>query len=170
MTLPVPAALPARAAHADRLVTAALGASDTTLLDALVEATARELDAETVHVSILTDQQVTAGACGPVISRADRGQRADFEDTICANALRLDGPLVIPDAKADARVSSIPLVQEGKLGAYLGSPLRAGGDLVGVLCVWQAGPRDWSADELAVLERRAAEVVEELERLASDGA
>jgi GAF domain-containing protein len=140
--------------------------SDTRALDALVQRATLLAGAASGHLSMLIDQQVTASAAGALAAQVDRGHETPFEDTICANALRVEGALVIPDTAADERVAGLPAVANGVVAAYLGAPLRSSsGMIVGVLCVIDDHPRVWTAQELADVSDIADEIVTELRRI-----
>jgi PAS domain S-box-containing protein len=77
--------------------------------------------------------------------------------------LRSGGPLVVPDAAADDRVSRLPPVTSGNVGSYLGVPLVTDdGQAVGALCVFDTESRTWSESDVAVLEQLAGPVAAEL--------
>lgn len=156
-----------RALQAKQLINQALGSEACcSRIDQLVQLAAVTLQADIASLSMLSDRQITLSTCGrssamPVIPR---GFETAFEDTICATALRLDTPLVIPDTHADTRVSSVPIVQSGLVGAYLGSLLRHDGAVVGVLCASSQQPRQWQESDSATLDRIAEDIVHELVR------
>ena len=157
-----------RARHAQRLTDSVL-ADERCLgrIDVLVRSAAMSLGADLASLSMSTDRQITISACSPLdktdqILGVVRGTETAFEDTVCANALRSDEQLVIPDAHHDARISSIPAVREGHVGAYLGSPMRYDGLIVGMLCVVSTKPRAWTQQEIDTLDRRADEVLTEI--------
>lgn len=162
--------LSARARASLDLVRAALDpGADTSRLDQLVRDAAHAVGAASGHVSMLTDRQVTASVQGLMAALTRRGHETLFEDSICANALRMNTPLVIPDTHADDRVSSLPAVADGAIGSYLGAPLRTGdGEMVGVLCVFDHDSRQWTDQQVADLSRIADAVVAELSRLESE--
>ena len=83
-------------------------------------------------------------------------------------SVRADAPIAIPDTRRDARVASVPAVSDGIVGSYLGSPLRTpDGAVIGVLCVYDAGPHDWSAGDAHALDALADEVASALATLAA---
>jgi len=68
----------------------------------------------------------------------------------------VDAPLIVRDGHPSGR--------EGRPVGYLAVPLAAAdGRLLGALWVFADGPRDWTADDVALLERLAPSVVAELE-------
>jgi PAS domain S-box-containing protein len=134
----------------------------TAALGRLAELATRLLGAESAQVSLLTDVQTVAGAAGR--ARSGVGERTALGDSLCTVTARADGPLVVNDARADARVSALLPVGSGTVGAYLGVPLRAdSGETVGALCVYDPLPKQWDDDDVIVLEQLAASAVAELE-------
>ncbi|WP_432511502.1 SpoIIE family protein phosphatase [Kineococcus sp. SYSU DK001] len=74
-----------------------------------------------------------------------------------------DGPLVVPDTRADARLRHLPPVTSGTVGSYLGVPVRhPDGALAGVLCVTDPAPRAWTAADVSLLSDLAAAAATEL--------
>ncbi len=128
----------------------------------MCELAAALLDSESAQVSVVSDVQLVAGGAGP--ARADVGSDGPAEESLCTVTVNDRAPLVVPDARTDARVSGLPPVVGGAVGAYLGVPLITGDDhAVGALCVYDRVPRTWSARDISTLERLAASVVAELE-------
>ena len=160
--MPFDLALSTRAALARELADAAVQHPDHSGLDALVRSAASALKADIASLSMLSDEQITVSGCGPADALPPRGTAMPFEDTICANALRTDEPLVIPNTAQDARVSSVPAVRDGHVGAYLGAPLRHPEGIVGVLCVVSSSPRAWSERDIETLDGIAAQVLDTL--------
>jgi GAF domain-containing protein len=162
-------ALTPRAARADRLANRLAGGFAATL-DAIVERVRDQADADGAHLGLLADRQITASQCvragdgsEPGVSElVERGQATPYEDTICANVLRLDDDLLIPDTADDERVSSLPAVQSGAVGSYAGVPVRLDDAIVGVLCLWNTAPHPWSDAELALLRAGGEQVAAEL--------
>jgi GAF domain-containing protein len=158
-------ALSARAERAKQLADIVL-AADIVHLDALLDRAVRELHTAAAHLSLLTDRHITASA-SPMLEGSDRGAQRPFDETICANALRSESMLAIPNTASDPRVASMPAVQSGRVAAYLGLPLRHDGFTVAVLCVVDDQPRVWTESDVATLTELAASVLAELARLDS---
>ncbi|MDO7836568.1 sensor domain-containing diguanylate cyclase [Sphingobium sp. HBC34] len=83
----------------------------------------------------------------------------------CDHAIRQDSPLVIPDAQADARFRDNPLVTgDPGIRSYAGVPLRTpDGYNVGSLCAIDTHARDFSPEQIAILQGLAPIVVEQME-------
>lgn len=92
------------------------------------------------------------------------------EQAFCAHAIAADGVLVVPDATADERFATNPLVQsEPHIRFYAGAPLRSpDGHNLGTLCLIDRQPRAFSADDEQRLRLLAELVMREIElRLAA---
>ena len=148
-----------RAAYARRLADRAAGLR---ALDALADLAGRLLGTGAAQISLISDVQTVAGAAGTAAPTS--GQESPAEDSLCTVTVRAAVPLVVVDAAADGRVAQLPPVAAGAVGAYLGVPLVAGdGHVIGALCVYEPGPRSWTAEETQLLEELAGPVVAELE-------
>lgn len=96
--------------------------------------------------TITIKSQQSADAFGPTIP---------LQDTFCGRTLGVEGPVVVPDARADVRYSDMPMVVgDPNVRFYAGVPLRAGDDdlKVGTLCLIDPTPRTLEPDDLALLE------------------
>lgn len=83
----------------------------------------------------------------------------------CAHAIAGEGVMVVPDALADERFRTNPLVTSNPhIRFYAGSPLRSPhGHNLGTLCVIDREPRQLTADQLQQLQWLSELVVRELE-------
>lgn len=115
-----------------------------------------------VQVSLLTDVQTIAAGTG--LPAGVIGSTSTLADSLCSVTAAARGPVVIGDAIVDARVAALPPVTSGAVRSYLGVPLvTEGGAVVGALCAFGAGVRDWSPYDSALLEEIAGAVVAQLE-------
>src|SRR3954467_9816899 len=94
----------------------------------LVNRAARLLDAPIAAFNLVdADRQWTKSGFG-----MDNGDQAPRADSFCAHAIAGDDrPLVIPDTAADPRFTDNAM----GLGFYAGTPVTAGGQRIGTLCV-----------------------------------
>ncbi len=83
----------------------------------------------------------------------------------CAHAIANDGVLVVPDALADERFSTNPLViDEPHIRFYAGAPLRSPvGHNLGTLCVIDQQPRQPSSEQIHQLQLLSELVMREIE-------
>ncbi|MFC5499842.1 GAF domain-containing sensor histidine kinase [Caenimonas terrae] len=82
--------------------------------------------------------------------------------TFCHYTLAADQVLVIDDTHADPVWRAVPTVQTLGVRAYVGVPLRVGGETVGSFCVIDMEPRRWSDEELETLRQLAISAGREL--------
>lgn len=85
--------------------------------------------------------------------------------SFCSRAIEQDAPLIVPDARLDARFADNPFVT-GDFGLrfYAGAQLiDRGGYKLGTLCCIDRKPREMSVDEVAILQDLARLVMDELE-------
>jgi serine phosphatase RsbU (regulator of sigma subunit)/PAS domain-containing protein len=114
------------------------------------------------QVTLIHEGRVALVVAGP--GRTTESRTGAAEDTLCLGAVRRRRALIVPDAAADQRVSDLPSVRAGTVGAYLGVPLiDSSGAALGALCVYDGDPREWSTRELDTLSRLGDHVVAELE-------
>lgn len=87
------------------------------------------------------------------------------EQAFCAHAIATDGVMVVPDATADPRFSSNPLVtSEPHIRFYAGAPLHSpDGHNLGTLCVIDRQPRQITAQQERELSLLAQMVMHEIE-------
>jgi len=138
-------------------------------LERLAQLASRLLAAPSSQVSLLADLPTAGlgtvpvvGAAAPAPGAADAGRV--LQDSVCTVTARIGAPLVVADARADARLRDLDVVADGQVRAYLGVPLVGkDGHVVGALCVYDAQVRAWSTDDVLVLTDLAASAVAELE-------
>ncbi len=87
------------------------------------------------------------------------------EMAFCAHAIVHDEVMVVPDARADERFRSNPLVfADPHIRFYAGAPLQTPeGHNLGTLCVIDREPRDLGPDQRELLHRLAQLAMRELE-------
>ncbi len=93
-------------------------------------------------------------------------------DSFCQFVVKTEGPFIVTDAKNDSRVPQ-NLVNAYGIMAYLGVPVRAGGHVLGSLCVADGKERQWPhglVDDLLVLANRVSARLDELAVGRGDGA
>ena len=88
-----------------------------------------------------------------------------FEQTFCQYALRATDVFEIPDAQADVRYASNPMVTGAPhIRFYAGTPLLTPeGYPLGTLCAFDTVPRSLSTDQRAALQLLARQVMAHLE-------
>jgi PAS domain S-box-containing protein len=132
-------------------------------IDTLTGLAARLLEVNHAFVSLVSDVETIAGGYGLPPGAVGPGHPRD--QAMCAVTVASGRPAVVPDTKRDPRVSALPLVVAGRVGAYVGVPLTDGaGNVVGAFCVYEKTPRTWTRADVTVLEELAAAAGAELER------
>ncbi|MCG7287333.1 SpoIIE family protein phosphatase [Cellulomonas sp. ACRRI] len=86
------------------------------------------------------------------------------EGMFCAAAIQQPATMVVPDAALDPRFTAAPFVTgDPHIRFYAGRPLAtAGGERVGTLCLMDRRPREFTAEDEALLSDLAAWVEKEL--------
>jgi two-component system sensor histidine kinase UhpB len=87
-----------------------------------------------------------------------------LDHSICQYAVASRRALVVPDTTHHPLLRENPAVTEYGISAYAGAPLiTSEGHCVGTISVLDWRPRDWSSEQVAMLEDLAATAVTELE-------
>lgn len=110
----------------------------------------QEFEVETALISLIDrDRQWFKERCGFGFPETVR------EMAFCTYAILTDEPLVVPDARADARFSANPLVTGPPfIRFYAGAPLLIGGGIrLGTLCILDPKPRAPARVDLGRLQQ-----------------
>jgi PAS domain S-box-containing protein len=71
----------------------------------------------------------------------------------CRYVVEDQAPLIVPDARLDERLRNSPAIAAYQAIAYAGYPLRApDGAVLGAFCVVDSVTRDWTPEELGILD------------------
>jgi serine phosphatase RsbU (regulator of sigma subunit) len=113
-----------------------------------------------VPVALVTivesDRQVFPGAVGLTPER-DAERQTPLSYSFCKHVVQAQAPLIVGDARDDARVSDNPAIEELGVLAYAGYPITDNsGVVIGSLCALDSEPREWTVAELAALDDLAA--------------
>jgi diguanylate cyclase (GGDEF)-like protein/PAS domain S-box-containing protein len=126
--------------------------------DRLTRLATRLLDAPVGLISLVAaERQYFKSAVGLEV------REVPLSHSFCQHVVRADAPLVVTDARRDPRVADNPAVDELHVVAYAGVPLRtAQGETLGSFCAIDTAPREWRAEDVALLEDLAAGVMTEI--------
>lgn len=87
----------------------------------------------------------------------DAERFAAVQESFCRYVVERDAPLILDDARADRRTRHNPTILDMGIVAWAGVPIQAlDGEVVGTFCVVDAVPRQWSAQDVLVIETLAA--------------
>ncbi|WP_436533221.1 PAS domain S-box protein [Actinoplanes sp. HUAS TT8] len=133
------------------------------MLDRLTRLAGRLVNAPVALVSMVEEErQVFPSAVGLPEPWASRGE-TPLSHSFCQHVVAADAPLIVSDARTDHRVCGNLAIKDLGVAAYAGFPLRAPqGQPLGSFCVIDVQPRQWSADELAIVEDLAAAIEAEI--------
>lgn len=117
------------------------------------------LEVPSVLVSLVDeDRQWFKSSCGL------DGDETPREYSFCRHTISGDSPVCIPDAREDPRVAHSPLVQgEPFIRSYLGVPLKVGGFTIGTLCCLDFQVREFSQQQIKILQALARWTEREIE-------
>ncbi len=150
---------PARLAAVER--SGLLGSETEESFDGLTQLAARLLKVPASFISIVDagqDFYKSQAGFPAELARA----RATQGRTFCHYTLAGDEPLVIDDTHGDAGWKAVATVETLGVRAYVGVPLKFGGQTIGSFCVIDNQPRHWTGDELETLRQLAISAGREL--------
>ena len=131
-------------------------------LDTTVALVARSLGFPVAMVNIL-DGNTQYGIS--VLGTSDR-PTIPRSETICTEVVSSGQELAVDDIAGDPRFAELATVRQGRIGSYIGVPLRGRESVVvGTLCVVDHHPRELTADEVEQLAAFATVVEDQLELL-----
>lgn len=92
------------------------------------------------------------------------GDGPELLTTYCRQMIEGALPNVVPDSRADPRVSRLATTVERRIGSYLGVPLRlSDGSLYGTFCCMSHGPESLDARDAGFMSMLAEVLVEALD-------
>lgn len=136
-------------------------------LDHVAGLVRRVLNVPTAMVSLLDDAEQHVLSCpgGPVDAA---GAAFPLAQSICAHAVARREPLAVVDAREEPLLADLVPTPGAPVVAYLGAPLLdAEGRALGTLCAIDQRPRQWTRDQVELLEALAATVSGELQGTAA---
>ena len=82
-------------------------------------------------------------------------RRLSMNQSVCKYVIERQGVVAIDDASNSALIHALLPIPDLYVGAYLGAPLFSDGFVIGSLCAIDVKPRQWSADEMTVIQDMA---------------
>lgn len=133
----------------------------------------RLLGVPTSLVTIVEEhRQVFPGAAG-LAEPYHSERQTPLSHSFCQYVVRDRAPMVVADAREVERLADNPAIGDLDVIAYAGWPLvDRDGRVVGSVCAIDSGPREWSGEEVAILEELAQAYSAELQNaraLAEEG-
>ena len=140
-----------------------LSAAPAPAFDRVTALVRRVVGVPTALVSLVgPDRQVFASASGLPEPWATR-RETPLSHSFCQHVVARDAPLVVEDARADARLSANGAVADLGVVAYLGVPIHSpDGHALGSLCAIDGVPRAWTDSDRATMADLAAVVESEI--------
>jgi signal transduction histidine kinase len=130
-----------------------------TALRILVDATCRHLGVTTVAISLLEEskQFVMAHSAGLADGVCTAPACGTAHACPLGLVVRQRAPLAISEAAIDARAAACPLVCGNRVASFVGVPLVARDQVLGVLSIMTDTAREFSVEEIALLTGLAAQ-------------
>lgn len=95
-------------------------------------------------------------------------RQTPLSHSFCKIVQSTNAPLAVSDARTDRRVQNNLAIKELGVISYLGVPIQGLEDFpLGALCVISTHPRDWSAQDVVLLQNLASCVADEIQLRAS---
>jgi diguanylate cyclase (GGDEF)-like protein/PAS domain S-box-containing protein len=131
--------------------------------DRLTRLAAGLLGAPVALVSLVDDQrQFFKSALGLKEPWASR-RETPLSHSICQYVTRQRAPVILSDAREHPVLRENLAIRDLEVVAYAGMPLVVADETIGSFCVIDDRPRDWSKEELRLLEDLGKSVVSEIE-------
>ncbi|WP_285598602.1 PAS domain S-box protein [Kineosporia sp. NBRC 101731] len=131
-------------------------------LERLTRLAARLLDTPVILVSLVTgERQVFVSQLGLSQPWADAGE-TPLTHSFCQHVVDTDAPLVVTDAREDDVLAGNGAVADIGVVSYAGMPIRLDSGTYGSFCAIDGHPREWTQQELDILEDLAAAVASEI--------
>ncbi|WP_432521039.1 diguanylate cyclase domain-containing protein [Kineococcus sp. SYSU DK006] len=149
-------------ARREALEQAVRAGQDSDGLQRLVRMAARVLHVPVAMVSfVAADREIIQAAVGLPEPWASL-RSTPLSHSLCAQVVRLRGPVILFDARTDPTYRRHAAVVEMGAGAYAGYPLHHEEHTLGAFCAADFVPRAWSSHDLQLLEDLAAAASDEL--------
>jgi signal transduction histidine kinase/CheY-like chemotaxis protein/GAF domain-containing protein len=145
-----------------------LGSAPEEAFDRLTREVVERLHVPTAVVSFVDERRQvfkSAVGLGPELAKC---METPLSHSFCQHVVAAAEPLVVVDARQHPIVQNNLAVPDLGVIAYAGVPLRsADGFVLGSLCAIDSKPREWSAEDLRILDALASEAEREIERHAA---
>ncbi len=149
-----PGLLPGASSRLETLhATGLLTAGPVPSLDRLTSLAKRLVGVPVAAVSLVGDDRQRLVSVHGLGGGLDRTRETPLSHSYCRYVVEDQAPLIVSDARLDERLHDNPAIDEYQAIAYAGYPLRApDGAVLGAFCVVDTERREWTTDELAILD------------------
>ncbi|CAN5487350.1 MAG: PP2C family protein-serine/threonine phosphatase [Iamia sp.] len=118
--------------------------------DDLTAAAAGLLETPLAFFTVLDEQRCWYAGASGLPEGGDRSGTIDA--SFCKYVVATDAPLLVSDARTDARTAGNPAIAEMGVVAWAGFPVRdPAGEVLGSFCVVDVRPREWSVAQIEAL-------------------
>jgi anti-anti-sigma factor len=120
--------------------------------DGLAAHAAALLDAPLAFVSLVDDRRIFWKSAIGLDPSWQGGRGMPVDESFCRLVVAAGEPVLVTDAHRDARARGTGAIETLGIVAWAGHPIRsAEGHVLGILCVGDRRPREWTAQHAAVL-------------------
>lgn len=139
-------------------------ADDTEAFDRLTRWAARMLDVPISLVTTVTqDTEIVLGQTG-LIEPFRTSRKMPLDLSICQHVVAKNQPLIVTNAPEDPLINDNLAVTDKQVTAYLGIPITsANGIALGSFCVMTDYPREWTEDDIFLMQELTQTVMTEIE-------
>jgi serine phosphatase RsbU (regulator of sigma subunit)/putative methionine-R-sulfoxide reductase with GAF domain len=131
--------------------------------DRLARVAARLLEAPVSLVAFVDEDRQVFRGCVGLAEPIATTRETPLSHSFCQHVVAQAGPLVVPDARRHPTLRDNLALRDLQVVAYLGVPLRdRDGEVLGAFCVIDHRPREWTREEVALLEDLATAAMTEI--------
>lgn len=132
--------------------------------DRLARLASKTLHAPVALVTLVDEDRQFFKSCMGLPEPWLSWRQTPLSHSFCQHVVATCQPLVISDARSDERVKSNLAIRDLGVIAYLGIPLKTPeGNCLGSFCVIDSVPRQWTEEEIWVVQTLAYSVMSEIE-------
>lgn len=131
--------------------------------DRMVRLAAKLLDAPTSLVSIVDERRQFFKSAVGLDEPWATMREMPLSYSYCQYTLHRPQPLIINDARVDPLFRESPSLWQNGMVAYAGVPIMVNGSALGALCVIDTTAREWTPEQIEMLELLAASVTTEIQ-------
>ena len=133
-------------------------------LDQLTRLARRLVQAQAAMLCLFEEDGLVRRSDGELTAPGSSRRMASLVQALCRPVLTAGRPLLIEDARTDAKLSKRSAFRELSVAAYLGVPLSfPDGRVSGALCLIDREPGRWGEEDLASLSEVAAVFMSEID-------